>query len=160
MWQMRQAQGHQQNDISRYLNNMGEQLRDMNDTVSHELKDVLSQLGMLRSDLRRERVHGNVLPDGTVQLSSGEIVDGVRGAPAPGHSGVSAVSPSASHVQGYVRPDGTVMVGDKVVEGVRGSPRPATAAEAAEEAKLVKESALERHLEEIVSKRELRECLR
>lgn len=150
---MQIAHGQQQNDISRYLNSMGDGIRDRDTEFSNKIQDVLSQLSTLRSDLRRERVHARVLPDGTVQLSSGEIVDGIRGNPAPGNGGVSAVSPSASHVQGHVTPDGTVMVGDKIVDGVKGSPRPPTEADIAEEKKRAQETRAAAAIDDILSRR-------
>lgn len=132
---------------------MGDQIRDMNDSVSLRLKDVLHTLDVLRNDVRRERVPSKVMPDGTVQLTSGEIVDGVRGPPQPGHKSVS-VSPASKHVQGNVLPDGTVMVGDKIVDGVKGAPREPTAAEAMAEVNRLKEDAREKEIEELISKGE------
>lgn len=150
MYQMKQAAGEQQNDMARYLHGMSDQIKDMNDSMSQELKDVLEQISQMRNERHPERVAATVLPDGTVQLSTGEIVDGVRGAPSG--DAAACVAPTGCHVEGRVLPDGTVMVGDKVVVGVQGVPRAPTAEEQADEARRAKERADDERLKSLEDK--------
>lgn len=115
--------GEQQNDMARYLHGMSDQLTDMSDGVSRELQDILGQINTLRRDLHRERVHGQVLSDGTVQLSTGEIVDGIRGAPSKSSVPAIHVTPSTPRVEAEILSDGTVLAGNRVVEGIRAPPK-------------------------------------
>jgi hypothetical protein len=68
--------------MARFLHEMNEAFKDRQDGVEAELRNILGDLGYLRSTSRRDGgVFAHVLPDGRVQLSTGEIVEGVRGAP-------------------------------------------------------------------------------
>lgn len=116
---MTHAQGHQQNEISRYLQDMSGQIADGQKAHRKELATILSDIEKLRQELQPKHVAAHVLPDGTVQLSNGDIVDGVRGAIQPGAPAMPPPPPSVPHVQGKILPDGTIMVGDQVVDGIR-----------------------------------------
>lgn len=122
------AQGEQQNEMSRYLHGISDQVEDARKQQNAELAAILADLAKLRGELKPKHVTGHVLPDGRVILSNGDIVDGIRGAqpaapmavplpPAP-----PPPPPTATHVKGSVMPDGTVMVGGKVVDGIRAPP--------------------------------------
>lgn len=89
-----------------------------------ELGQILNELGRLRNELKPKHLSGRVLPDGTVVLDNGDVVDGVRGAPLPGSENLPPPPPSVPHVSGRVLPDGTVMAGDAILDGVRGAPQP------------------------------------
>ncbi|KAL1409582.1 hypothetical protein Q8F55_003573 [Vanrija albida] len=149
-----EAIGEQQNDIARYLHGMSDQIHDVHGTslgLSRDLRDVLVKLDALRKD-RPERVHGHVLPDGTVQLSTGEIVDGIQGAPPPVPVAVVPPPPDSPAVLvGRVLPDGTVMAGDKIVVGIQGVPRDPTPEELAEEAQRAKDLEQDRVIDELAA---------
>ena len=99
---------------------MSDQIEDNQKKHQRELAELLEDIGRLRDELKPKHVHGHVLPDGRVVLANGDIVDGVRGAPVPG--ALPPVVPAdGSHVKGRVLPNGTVMVGDRVVDGIRGA---------------------------------------
>ncbi|KAL7422817.1 hypothetical protein Q5752_002113 [Cryptotrichosporon argae] len=148
-----EAQGEQQNAMSRYLHGMSDQIADARDATQKELADILADIANLRTQLRPERVFGHVLPDGTVQLSTGEIVDGIRGPPpavAAAMTPMLPLSPAASHVLGKVLPDGTVMVGDKIVDGIKGAPHVAEADE--DEPQAVRDAEQDRRLADLQDK--------
>ena len=126
---MAQASGEQQNEMSRYLHGLNDQLERNQSTTDRELAQILGDLNMLREELKPKHIMGRVLPDGTVVLTNGDVVDGVRGAPLPGAENLPPPPPSVPRLSGRVLPDGTVMVGDAIVDGIRGAPQPAAAAE-------------------------------
>lgn len=126
---MAQASGEQQNEMSRYLHGLNDLLERNKSSTDRELAQILGDLAGLRDELKPKHVMGRVLPDGTVVLSNGDVVDGVRGAPLPGAEHLPPPPPSVPRLSGRVLPDGTVMVGDAVVDGIRGAPQPAAAAE-------------------------------
>jgi hypothetical protein len=122
---MTAAQGDQQNEISRYLHGMSDQIADARDANRTELSGILGDIARLREELKPKHVLGHVLPDGRVVLQNGDIVDGVRGAPARGIAPAPLPPPgppAIGHVKGKILPDGTVMVGDKLVDGIRAAP--------------------------------------
>jgi hypothetical protein len=108
--------------MSRYLHGMSDQIMDGRNATQKDLANILADISRLREQLQPKRVHGHVLPDGTVQLSNGDIVDGIRGAPTPGVPVPPPPPPTVPHVHGKVLPDGTVMAGDMIVDGIRGAP--------------------------------------
>ncbi|WVN89721.1 uncharacterized protein L203_104951 [Cryptococcus depauperatus CBS 7841] len=119
------AQGDQQNDMSRYLHGMSDQIAEGTLTQQNQLAEILGDIASLREQLKPKHIRAHVLPDGTVQLANGDIIDGIRGVPAPIPIGVPAPlppPPSAPHVEGKIMPDGTVMVGGKIVDGIKGAP--------------------------------------
>ncbi|KAK6906657.1 hypothetical protein I203_100644 [Kwoniella mangroviensis CBS 8507] len=119
------AQGEQQNEMSRYLHGMSDQIADGTMATQNQLAEILGDIAALREQIKPKHVHARVLPDGTVMLDNGDIVDGIRGAPAPVTPGAPPPPPppvSASHVEGRILPDGTVMVGGKIVDGIKGAP--------------------------------------
>ncbi|RXK40622.1 hypothetical protein M231_02077 [Tremella mesenterica] len=116
------AQGEQQNEMSRYLHGVSDQLADTHNATKRDLANILADIGRLRDELKPRHVLGHVLPDGRVVLSNGDVVDGIRGAPIQPIPGAPPPPPpTQSHVQGTILPDGTVMVGDMVVDGIRGA---------------------------------------
>jgi hypothetical protein len=122
---MTAAQGDQQNAISRYLHGMSDQIADARDANKSELAGILGDIARLRDDLKPKHVLGHVLPDGRVVLQNGDVVDGVRGAPAKGIAPAPLPPPgppAIGHVKGKILPDGSVMVGDKIVDGIRAAP--------------------------------------
>jgi hypothetical protein len=122
---MTAAQGDQQNAISRYLHGMSDQIAEARDANQTELAGILNDISRLRDELKPKHVLGHVLPDGRVVLQNGDVVDGVRGAPAKGAVPAPLPPPgplAIGHVKGRILPDGTVMVGDKIVDGIRAAP--------------------------------------
>ena len=126
---MAQASGEQQNEMSRYLHGLNDQIALNQNATERELSQILGDLGMLREELKPKHVMARVLPDGTVVLANGDVVEGVRGAPLPGAENLPPPPPSVPRLNGRVLPDGTVMVGDAIVDGIRGAPQPAAVAE-------------------------------
>ncbi|WVQ86046.1 hypothetical protein IAT38_008214 [Cryptococcus sp. DSM 104549] len=129
------AQGDQQNEMSRYLHGMSDQIADGTLAAQNQLAEIMGDIAALREQLKPKHVHAHVLPDGTVMLDNGDIIDGVRGVPAPVPAGVPPPPPppvTAPHVEGKILPDGTVMVGGKIVDGIKGAPTVATPATPAE----------------------------
>ncbi|WRT70644.1 uncharacterized protein IL334_007642 [Kwoniella shivajii] len=124
------AQGEQQNEMSRYLHGMSDQIADGTHATQNQLAEILGDIAALRQQVKPKRIHAHVLPDGTVVLDNGDILDGIRGAPAPVPLGAPArppPPPTASHVEGKILPDGTVMAGGKIVDGIKAAPTvPAT----------------------------------
>lgn len=119
------AQGDQQNEMSRYLHGMSDQIADGTLATQNRLADILSDIAALREQIKPKHVHAHVLPDGTVMLDNGDVIDGIRGVPAPTPPGLPPLPPpppSATHVEGRILSDGTVMVGGKVVDGIKGAP--------------------------------------
>ncbi|WVQ95510.1 hypothetical protein IAU59_002607 [Kwoniella sp. CBS 9459] len=119
------AQGEQQNEMSRYLHGMSDQIADGTLATQNQLAEILGDIASLRQQLKPKHIHAHVLPDGTVMLDNGDILDGIRGAPAPVPPGVPPPPPpppTASHVEGKILPDGTVMAGGKIVDGIKGAP--------------------------------------
>jgi hypothetical protein len=128
-----EAQGEQQNEISRYLHGVSDQIEAGRKQQHDELAGILRDINDLRSQIQApQHVQGHVQPDGTVQLDTGEIVDGVHGepvaiplttipavtvAPPPSHH----PSSHSSHIRGAVLPDGTVVADGKIVDGVHGT---------------------------------------
>ena len=115
------AQGDQQNEMSRYLHGMSDQIEDARKGHQRELADILADISRLRDELKPKHVTAHVLPDGRVVLANGDVIDGVRGAPAPGVVPIIE-PPSERRVKATVLPDGTVMIGDKIVDGIKGVP--------------------------------------
>nr|XP_019051135.1 hypothetical protein I302_01584 [Kwoniella bestiolae CBS 10118]OCF30065.1 hypothetical protein I302_01584 [Kwoniella bestiolae CBS 10118] len=119
------AQGDQQNEMSRYLHGMSDQIADGTMATQNQLAEILGDIAALREQIKPKYVHAHVLPDGTVMLDNGDIVDGIRGAPAPVTPGAPPPPPppaTASHVEGRILPDGTVIIGGKIVDGIKGAP--------------------------------------
>ena len=100
---------------------MSDQIEDARKGHQSELAGILSDIARLRDELKPKHIEAHVLPDGRVVLGNGQVVDGIRGAPAPGVQPIIA-PPSEKHVKARVMPDGTVMIGDKVLDGIRGVP--------------------------------------
>lgn len=119
-----EAQGVHQNEMSRFMHGLSDQLSRNRNANDQELGQILNELGRLRNELKPKHITGRVLPDGTVVLDNGDVVDGVRGAPLPGSEHLPPPPPSVPHVAGRVLPDGTVMAGDAILDGVRGAPQP------------------------------------
>ncbi|WWD20657.1 hypothetical protein CI109_105133 [Kwoniella shandongensis] len=125
------AQGEQQNEMSRYLHGMSDQIADGTLAAQNQLAEIMGDIAALREQLKPKHIHAHVLPDGTVMLDNGHILDGIRGVPAPVPAGAPPppVPPkSASHVEGKILPDGTVMANGKIVDGIKGAPTIATPA--------------------------------
>ncbi|WVR08584.1 hypothetical protein IAU60_005639 [Kwoniella sp. DSM 27419] len=123
------AQGEQQNEMSRYLHGMSDQIADGTQAAQNRLAEILGDIASLRQQLKPKHIHARVLPDGTVMLDNGDILDGIRGAPVPVPVGVPLPPPpppTASHVEGKILPDGTVMAGNKIVDGIKAAPGTAT----------------------------------
>ncbi|WVQ70693.1 hypothetical protein IAR50_000215 [Cryptococcus sp. DSM 104548] len=119
------AQGDQQNEMSRYLHGMSDQFADGTHATQKQLGIILNDIAALREQLKPKHVTARVLSDGTVTLANGDIIDGIRGVPAPivpGAPPLPAPPATASHVEGRILPDGTVMVGGKIVDGIKGAP--------------------------------------
>lgn len=119
-----EAQGIHQNEMSRFMHGLSDQMTRNRSAADQELGQILNELGRLRHELKPKHITGRVLPDGTVVLDNGDVVDGVRGAPLPGSEHLPPPPPSVPHVTGRVLPDGTVMAGDAILDGVRGAPQP------------------------------------
>lgn len=128
------AQGDQQNEMSRYLHGMSDQIADGTLTTQNRLADILGDIAALREQIKPKHVHAHVLSDGTVVLDNG-----IRGVPAPTPPDLPPPPPpppSATHVEGRILSDGTVMVGGNIVDGIKGArspPTPATPTAALEE---------------------------
>lgn len=138
--------------MARYMTGVSEQINSLSAHMKRELDDLILCMNDLRQANRPARVQARVLSDGTVQLITGEIVDGIRGESQPGAVRITTAGP---HVQGRVLPDGTVMVGDNELEGIRGSPRePETTAEADEVEKRVKDAVQDERLSQLEERRE------
>ncbi|WOO79595.1 uncharacterized protein LOC62_02G003121 [Vanrija pseudolonga] len=154
-----EAMGEQQNDMARYMHGISDQVHDVNAGLSRDLGGILAKLDTLRKDIRPERVHGHVLPDGTVQLSTGEIVDGIQGAPPPVPVAVVPPPPDSPPILvGRVLPDGTVMAGDRIVVGIQGVPRDPTPEELAEEAQRARDLQQDRAIDDLAAMGELVAC--
>jgi hypothetical protein len=148
------AQGDQQNEMSRYLHGMSDQIEDARRGHQQELADILADISRLREELKPKHVTAHVLPDGRVVLANGDVVDGIRGAPAPGVVPVIE-PPSEEHVKARVLPDGTVMIGDNIVDGIRGVPTvPHAAAEPMVPAEKIKDMEQDRKLASLADKGE------
>lgn len=117
-----EAQGIHQNEMSRFMHGLSDQMSRNRGAADMELGQILNELGRLRNELKPKHITGRVLADGTVVLDNGDVVDGVRGAPLPGSENLPPPPPSVPHVAGRVLPDGTVMAGDAILDGVRGAP--------------------------------------
>jgi hypothetical protein len=100
---------------------MSDQIEDARKGHQSELAGILADIARLRDELKPKHITAHVLPDGRVMLGDGNVLDGIRGAPAPGVMPV-VEPPSEKHIKARVLPDGTVMVGDKIVDGIRGVP--------------------------------------
>jgi hypothetical protein len=124
--QLAQAQGEQQNEISRYLHGVSDQIDDGRRQQNAELANVLAELGRLRAEMQPKHVTGHVLPDGRVVLANGDVVQGVKGVapPAPTTSlpSVPLPVPSGGHVKGHIMPDGSIMADGKVIDGIMSTP--------------------------------------
>lgn len=122
---MAQAQGDQQNEISRYLHGMSDQIEESRLQHNAELANMLGDIARLRSELQPKHVNGHVLPDGRVVLANGDVIQGVRGVPPP-----NAVAPVAlpattgGTVQGRILPDGRIMADGKIVDGIMATHSP------------------------------------
>lgn len=110
--------------MSRFLHGLSDQMTRNRSAADQELGQILNELGRLRNELKPKRINGRVLPDGTVVLDNGDVVDGIRGAPLPGAEQLPPPPLTVPHVPGRVLPDGTVMAGDAILDGVRGAPQP------------------------------------
>ncbi|KAK4686714.1 hypothetical protein P7C73_g3410, partial [Tremellales sp. Uapishka_1] len=120
-----EAQGEQQNEMSRYLHGVSDQIADAKQATQTELSGILADLNRLKDSLAPRRVNAHVLADGRVILDTGEIVEGIRGAPPPVTPGLPPTpmpTPTGSHVPGKILPDGTVMAGEKIVDNIHGAP--------------------------------------
>ncbi|KAK8850475.1 hypothetical protein IAR55_004393 [Kwoniella newhampshirensis] len=128
------AQGEQQNEMSRYLHGMSDQIADGTLAAQNQLAEIMGDIAALREQLKPKHVHAHVLPDGTVMLDNGAVLDGILGVPAPVPPGTAPPPPpkTASHVEGKILPDGTVMAGGKIVDGIKGAPTVSTPATPAE----------------------------
>lgn len=115
------ASGAQQNEMSRYLHGMSDQIENARQSTQNELVGILGDIGRLREQLKPKHILGHVLPDGRVVLANGDVVEGIRGAPAPGVVAQPLPPPSSRLVRGTVLPDGTVMASGQIVDGVRGA---------------------------------------
>ena len=107
--------------MSRYLHGMSDQIEHARTGHQQELAGILADIARLRDELKPKHILAHVLPDGRVVLGDGQVLDGIRGAPAPGVVPIIE-PPSEKHVKARVLPDGTVMIGDKIVDGIRGVP--------------------------------------
>lgn len=139
--------------MSRYLHGMSDQIEDARRGHQSELAGILADIGRLREELKPKHIAAHVLPDGRVVLSNGDVVDGIRGAPAPGVQPVIA-PPSEKHVKARVMPDGTVMIGDRVVDGIRGVPTVPTGYEEIVPPEKVKDMEQDRKLASLADKGE------
>ncbi|OCF45693.1 hypothetical protein I317_00596 [Kwoniella heveanensis CBS 569] len=154
------AQGEQQNEMSRYLHGMSDQIADGTLATQNQLAEILGDIASLRQQLKPKHIHARVLPDGTVMLDNGDILDGIRGAPAPVPPGgpPPPPPPTAAHVEGKILPDGTVMAGGKIVDGIKGAPSvaapptPMTILDEAIEEEQVKNAEQDQKLAELQSK--------
>ncbi|TYJ54390.1 hypothetical protein B9479_004978 [Cryptococcus floricola] len=139
------AQGDQQNEMSRYLHGMSDQIADGTHATQNQLGNILNDIAALREQLKPKHVAARVLSDGTVTLDNGDIIDGIRGVPAPVIPGAPSLPPppaTATHVEGRILPDGTVMVGGRIVDGIKGAPSapsPSLAAVTALEEEIIEE---------------------
>ena len=129
---------------------MSDQIADARRGQQQDFENILADINRLRSELRPKHVTAQVLPDGQVVLSNGDIVEGIRGVPTPGAPPV-VTPPTATHVKARVLPDGTVMVGDKIVDGIRGVPT----VDAPPQPEPVKDVEQDRKLAELSEKSEL-----
>lgn len=124
--QLVQAQGEQQNEISRYLHGVSDQIDDGRRQQNAELANVLAELGRLRAEMQPKHVTGHVLPDGRVVLANGDVVQGVKGVAPPVAASVAPTVPlpipSGGHVKGHIMPDGTIMADGKVIDGIMSTP--------------------------------------
>lgn len=147
-----EAMGEQQNDMARYMHGISDQVHDVNTGLTRDLGGILAKLDTLRKDIRPERVHGHVLSDGTVQLSTGEIVDGIQGAPPPVPVAIVPPPPNSPPILvGRVLPDGTVMAGERIVVGIQGVPRDPTPEELAEEAQRARDQQQDRAIDDLAT---------
>jgi hypothetical protein len=137
---------------------MSDQIEQARKGHDQELVGIMNDIAQLRNELKPKHVLGHVLPDGRVVLANGDVVDGVRGAPTPGVPAI-ITPPSASHVQGRVMPDGTVMVGDKIVDGIRGAPPAVPTGPVSIPAENLKDLEQDRKLASLQEKSELYVCL-
>jgi hypothetical protein len=101
---------------------VSDQIAEAKSAHERELASILDDLARLRQQTALRRIKGHVLPNGDVMLESGEIVDGIKGAPDIARATPVHLPITGNHVQGAVLPDGTVMAGDKIVDGVHGAP--------------------------------------
>lgn len=125
--QLAQAQGEQQNEISRYLHGVSDQIDDGRRQQNLELANVLAELGRLRAEMQPKHVTGHVLPDGRVVLANGDVVQGVKGvAPPVTAASVPLPKTSGGTVHGEILPDGTVMADGKIVDGIAAKPSAST----------------------------------
>jgi hypothetical protein len=125
--QLAQAQGEQQNEISRYLHGVSDQIDDGRRQQNMELANVLAELGRLRAEMQPKHVTGHVLPDGRVVLANGDVVQGVKGvAPPITAASVPLPKTSGGTVHGEILPDGTVMADGKIVDGIAAKPSAST----------------------------------
>jgi hypothetical protein len=124
--QLAQAQGEQQNEISRYLHGVSDQIDDSRRQQNEELANVLAELGRLRAEMQPKHVTGHVLPDGRVVLANGDVVQGVKGVAQPVAASSAPLPPlpvpSGGHVQGHIMPDGSIMADGKVIDGIMSEP--------------------------------------
>jgi hypothetical protein len=121
--QLAQAQGEQQNEISRYLHGVSDQIDDGRRQQNTELANVLAELGRLRAEMQPKHVTGHVLPDGRVVLANGDVVQGVKGvAPPINTPPVHVPKTSGGTVHAEIMPDGTVMADGKIVDGILAKP--------------------------------------
>jgi hypothetical protein len=146
-----QASGEQQNEMSRYLHGLSDQITRNRDATDRELSQILGELARMRTELKPKHVMARVLPDGTVVLANGDVLDGIRGAPLPGAENLPPPPPSVPRLNGRVLPDGTVMVGDNIVDGIRGAP---TAAPAEPMPQVLKDMEQDRKLGSLMDKGE------
>jgi hypothetical protein len=146
-----QAQGDQQNEISRYLHGMSDQIEESRLQHNAELANMLADIARLRSELQPKHVQGHVLPDGRVVLANGDVIQGVRGVPSqiPTTAPPPPVATGGS-VQGKILPDGHIMADGKIVDGIMATPSPAVLIDP----QVVKDTEQDRKLADLQSKSE------
>lgn len=145
-----QAQGEQQNEISRFLHGMSDQIEDARLQHNAELANMLADIARLRGELQPKHVTGHVLPDGRVVLANGDVVQGVRGVPSQAPVPAVPLPPVTGAVQGKILPDGRVMADGKIVDGIMATPSPTVPIDP----QVVKDTEQDRKLADLQSKSE------
>lgn len=146
-----QAQGEQQNEISRYLHGMSDQIEDARQQQNADLANLLADISRLRAELQPKHVAGHVLPDGRVVLANGDVVQGVRGVPSMVPAPAAPVPPpTGGTVQGRILPDGRVMADGKIVDGIMATPSPTVPVDP----QVVKDTEQDKKLADLQSKSE------
>ena len=100
---------------------MSDQIADVNQSTETGLANILGSISEIRKTIKPKHILGHVLPDGRVVLANGDIVEGIRGVPAPAAIALPLPRPSASHVKGSILGNGTVVADGKIVDGIQGA---------------------------------------